>query len=37
MTGPMMSTWKRCHLVFDRNSSARPVRAPPGFSPAIFT
>ena len=24
MTGPMISTWKRSHLVFDRNSSGRP-------------
>ena len=25
ITGPMTSTWKRCHFVFDRNSSDAPV------------
>ncbi len=37
MIGPMISTWKRCHFVFDRNSSEEPVRTSSGFSPAIFT
>ena len=26
ITGPMIRTWKRSHLVFERNSSDRPVR-----------
>src|ERR1051326_5611714 len=37
MIGPITSTWNRCHLPLDRNSSAAPVRASSGFSPAIFT
>ena len=37
ITGPMISTWNRSHLVFDRNSSGAPVAARLGLSPAIFT
>ncbi len=37
ITGPMISTWNRCHFVLDRNSSGWPVRGSSGFSPAIFT
>ena len=37
ITGPMMRTWKRCHLPFERYSSGAPVRASSGFSPAILT
>ena len=32
-----MSTWKRCHLLFDRNSSGAPLRWSSTVSPAIFT
>ena len=37
ITGPITSTWKRCHFDFDRNSSEDPVRASSGVSPAILT
>ena len=37
MAGPAMSTWKRCHLLFDRNSSGAPLRWSSTVSPAIFT
>ena len=37
ITGPMIRTWNRCHLVFARNSSDLPERSSSGFSPAIFT
>ena len=44
MTGPATKIWKRCHFVFDMNSSGLPssctaksaVPSPP-ISPAIFT
>src|SRR6266542_4495782 len=37
ITGPMIRTWNRSHLFFDRNSSDLPVRGSSGFSPAILT
>ena len=37
ITGPMIRTWNRSHLVFERNSSGWPVRGSSGVSPAIFT
>ena len=37
IAGPASRIWKRCHLVFDRNSSAAPCGWSSGFSPAIFT
>ena len=37
IAGPAIRTWKRCHFVFDRNSSSRPSRLSSTVSPAIFT
>jgi hypothetical protein len=37
ITGPMIRTWNRSHLVFERNSSGAPDRGSSGLSPAIFT
>ena len=37
ITGPITRTWKRCHFVFERNSSGAPVRESSTVSPAIFT
>jgi hypothetical protein len=37
ITGPMISTWNRCHFVFERNSSGAPVRGSSAASPAILT
>ena len=37
ITGPITSTWNRCHFDFERNSSDDPVRASSGVSPAILT
>ena len=37
IAGPMMSTRKRSHLVFDMNSSGAPLRFSSPCSPAIFT